>query len=126
MRSREPSVTDAPVDRGRTPSRRSRRLGLAGLVLAGAMALAAAVPAGATVTQPTSGCGWNKGTGLNRPYYEHCAKDTNVWIKVTRRAQADYHRCVGPGTTQLDRNATGAWYDSGFRGGLCSHPGDTG
>ncbi|MFJ9773912.1 hypothetical protein ACIRVF_22170 [Kitasatospora sp. NPDC101157] len=41
-------------------------------------------------------------------------------------ARSDYHRCVGPGRTNLDLDATGAWYDSHYQGGLCSHPGDTG
>ncbi|MEV6954201.1 DUF6355 family natural product biosynthesis protein [Streptomyces sp. NPDC051183] len=73
-----------------------------------------------------SGCGWNEGVGRERAFYEHCATDTNVWIQVKRWPRSNYHRCVGPGRTNLDADATGAWYDSDFRGGLCSHPGDTG
>ncbi|MGF1426470.1 DUF6355 family natural product biosynthesis protein [Kitasatospora sp. LaBMicrA B282] len=61
-----------------------------------------------------------------RAYYEHCATNTDVWIQVTRFPRSDYHRCVGPGRTNLDLDATGAWYDSTYQGGLCSHPGDTG
>ncbi|WP_394437476.1 DUF6355 family natural product biosynthesis protein [Streptomyces sp. SGAir0957] len=73
-----------------------------------------------------AGCGWNEGRGGERPYYEHCATDTNVWIQVKRWPRSNYHRCVGPGRTNLDADATGAWYDSNYQGGLCSHPGDTG
>ncbi|QHC26761.1 hypothetical protein GR130_08130 [Streptomyces sp. GS7] len=72
------------------------------------------------------GCGWNESRGGERAYYEHCATNTNVWIQVKRWPRSDYHRCVGPGRTNLDLDATGAWYDSTYRGGLCSHPGDTG
>ncbi|MFF3673403.1 DUF6355 family natural product biosynthesis protein [Streptomyces sp. NPDC002120] len=72
------------------------------------------------------GCGWNEGRGSERAYYEHCATNTNVWIQVKRWPRSNYHRCVGPGRTNLDADATGAWYDSGYQGGLCSHPGDTG
>ncbi|MET9532419.1 DUF6355 family natural product biosynthesis protein [Streptomyces sp. NPDC006649] len=76
--------------------------------------------------QRLAACGWNN-PGTEHPFYEHCDSRTNVWIQVTRTfISGDYHRCVGPGKTVLDSNATGAWYDSGYRGGLCSHPGDTG
>ncbi|MEV1023084.1 DUF6355 family natural product biosynthesis protein [Streptomyces sp. NPDC050264] len=74
----------------------------------------------------TAGCGWNEGRGGERAYYEHCATNTNVWIQVKRWPRSNYHRCVGPGRTNLDADATGAWYDSNYQGGLCSHPGDTG
>lgn len=73
-----------------------------------------------------AGCGWNEGRGGERAFYEHCATNTNVWIQVKRWPRSNYHRCVGPGRTNLDSDATGAWYDSNYRGGLCSHPGDTG
>ncbi|WP_371614201.1 DUF6355 family natural product biosynthesis protein [Streptomyces sp. NBC_00454] len=77
-------------------------------------------------TTSLAGCGWNEGRGSERAYYEHCATDTNVWIQVKRWPRSNYHRCVGPGRTNLDSDATGAWYDSNYQGGLCSHPGDTG
>ncbi|MFD7712967.1 DUF6355 family natural product biosynthesis protein [Streptomyces sp. NPDC059786] len=118
------------------PGRRTRRSrlagGLAALALTGAMAAAVTAPASAAPERAAvaiapagpQACGWNEGHG-EHAYYEHCATDTNVWIQVTRWARPDYHRCVGPGRTNLDYDATGAWYDSNFRGGLCSHPGDT-
>jgi hypothetical protein len=105
--------------------RRGPRLGLAAVALAGALAGAAVTPA-AAAPERIQGCGWNEATGGERPYYEHCANDTNVWIQVKRWPRPDYHRCVGPGRTNLDFDATGAWYDSTYQGGLCSHPGDTG
>ncbi|MFI6660566.1 DUF6355 family natural product biosynthesis protein [Streptomyces sp. NPDC050523] len=116
--------------------RRSRRGRLAGVLVAvaaaGALAGAMAEPASAGSAPAASqsaklqNCGWNEAGGDDgRASYEHCATDTNVWIQVTRWARGDYHRCVGPGRTILDYDATGAWYDSNFRGGLCSHPGDT-
>ncbi|GGP75673.1 MULTISPECIES: DUF6355 family natural product biosynthesis protein [Streptomyces] len=73
-----------------------------------------------------AGCGWNESRGGERAYYEHCATNTNVWIQVKRWPRSNYHRCVGPGRTNLDLDATGAWYDSNYQGGLCTHPGDTG
>lgn len=116
-------------------SRRSRLVGgFVAVAVAGALAGAVAEPAGAaagpaapaaSVTTKLQDCGWNRNPGTDRSYYEHCATNTNVWIQVTRWARPDYHRCVGPGRTNLDYDATGAWYDSNFRGGLCSHPGDT-
>jgi opacity protein-like surface antigen len=116
-----------------TRPRRTRRLagGLIAVALAGALASAAVAPASAAPERaaPASaklqGCGWNEAAQGEHAYYEHCASDTNVWIQVTRWARGGYHRCVGPGRTNLDYDATGAWYDSTFRGGLCSHPGDT-
>ncbi|MFE2375293.1 DUF6355 family natural product biosynthesis protein [Streptomyces sp. NPDC059398] len=116
---------------GRFPLSRLRkagRLGLAALTIAGALALSPAAPADAMAQAPQrpTACGWNN-PGTEHPFYEHCDSRTNVWIQVTRTfISGDYHRCVGPGKTVLDSNATGAWYDSGYRGGLCSHPGDTG
>ncbi|MFH8223591.1 DUF6355 family natural product biosynthesis protein [Streptomyces sp. NPDC018057] len=86
----------------------------------------AAAPAAGSTTARLSGCGWNN-PGTEHPFYEHCDTRTNVWIQVTRMwPSGDYHRCVGPGKTVLDSNATGAWYDSNYQGGLCAHPGDTG
>ena len=118
-----------------TRSRRTRsgRLvgGLVAVALTGALAGAVAAPAsaapvrGVSGTAKLQGCGWNEAANGEHAYYEHCATDTNVWIQVTRWARGGYHRCVGPGRTNLDYDATGAWYDSNFRGGLCSHPGDT-
>ncbi|MBO0651339.1 hypothetical protein J1792_00535 [Streptomyces triculaminicus] len=114
------------------PARRGRRLSLATVVLAGALAASvaapasASAPAGAAAPVKIQACGWNKGENGERAYYEHCATNTNVWIQVTRWPRSNYHRCVGPGRTNLDFDATGAWYDSNYRGGLCSHPGDTG
>ncbi|GGM17063.1 hypothetical protein GCM10010129_71530 [Streptomyces fumigatiscleroticus] len=104
--------------------RESSRLGLIALTLAGLMALSPAALANAAPERPAA-CGWNDDTD-EHPYYEHCATDTNVWIQVTRFPRGNYHRCVGPGRTNLDADATGAWYDSNYQGGLCSHPGDTG
>ncbi|GAA2710737.1 MULTISPECIES: DUF6355 family natural product biosynthesis protein [Streptomyces] len=108
---------------------RRRRLGaLAGVVLAGALTCAgvtAPARASAPAAVQLAGCGWNNPSG-EHPYYEHCATNTNVWIQVTRWARGKYHRCVGPGRTVLDFDATGAWYDSTYQGGLCAHPGDTG
>ncbi|MEV5239440.1 DUF6355 family natural product biosynthesis protein [Streptomyces cinnamoneus] len=106
-------------------ARRGPRLGLAAFALAGALACSGAAPASAAPDR-INACGWNKGSGGERAFYEHCANDTNVWIQVKRWPRGDYHRCVGPGRTNLDFDATGAWYDSNYRGGLCSHPGDTG
>jgi len=105
--------------------RRGPRLGLAAAALAGALACAAVTPA-AAAPERFQGCGWNESIGGEHAYYEHCATDTNVWIQVTRWTRSNYHRCVGPGRTNLDWDATGAWYDSTYRGGLCSHPGDSG
>ncbi|MFJ5292923.1 DUF6355 family natural product biosynthesis protein [Streptomyces sp. NPDC088348] len=116
---------------GRSPISRVQkksRLGLAALTIVGVMALSPAAPADAMSQAPQrlAACGWNN-PGTEHPFYEHCDSRTNVWIQVTRTfISGDYHRCVGPGKTVLDSNATGAWYDSGYRGGLCSHPGDTG
>ncbi len=115
MRTRELS----PAGRSR-----SRLLGLVTFALASVLACSVAEPAGAA-TERVQACGWNK-PGGEHPYYEHCATNTNVWIQVTRWARPNYHRCVGPGRTVLDFDATGAWYDSNYRGGLCAHPGDTG
>jgi len=113
-------------------TRRSRLVGgFVAVAVAGALAGAVAEPAGAaaapaaSVTTKLQNCGWNEGAHGERAYYEHCATNTNVWIQVTRSLRPDYHRCVGPGRTNLDYDASGAWYDSNFRGGLCSHPGDT-
>ncbi|MCX5194419.1 DUF6355 family natural product biosynthesis protein [Streptomyces sp. NBC_00249] len=94
----------------------------------GTLALLPTSASAGTAAAPASlaGCGWNEGRGGERAYYEHCATDTNVWIQVKRWPRSNYHRCVGPGRTNLDADATGAWYDSNYRGGLCSHPGDTG
>ncbi|MGV9308104.1 MULTISPECIES: DUF6355 family natural product biosynthesis protein [unclassified Nonomuraea] len=66
-------------------------------------------------------CGYIPRTLTDDPAYEHCATDTNVWIRVDRLFRGDYERCVGPGRTKLDKDAVGAWYI----GQLCSHPGDT-
>ncbi|GAA2322649.1 DUF6355 family natural product biosynthesis protein [Streptomyces caniferus] len=107
------------------PARRRRRLGLAAVALAGALACSVAAPATAAAPAKINSCGWNNPHG-EHAYYEHCATDTNVWIQVKRWSRGSYHRCVGPGRTVLDFDATGAWYDSNYRGGLCSHPGDTG
>ncbi|MFI5666396.1 DUF6355 family natural product biosynthesis protein [Streptomyces sp. NPDC051704] len=98
---------------------------------ASASASATAAPSAKTIantggTAFLAGCGWNEGRGGERAYYEHCATNTNVWIQVKRFPRSNYHRCVGPGRTNLDVDATGAWYDSNYQGGLCSHPGDTG
>ncbi|WP_431898772.1 DUF6355 family natural product biosynthesis protein [Nonomuraea sp. bgisy101] len=94
------------------------------------MAVAAAV---AFVASPLSGgpaaagtasvaaCGYIPPTFTDDPAYEHCATDTNVWIRVDRFIRGDYERCVGPGRTKLDKDAVNAWYI----GQLCSHPGDT-
>ncbi|MEW2296361.1 DUF6355 family natural product biosynthesis protein [Streptomyces sp. NPDC006743] len=118
MTSREPS----PLAR---PRRRSRMLGLA--VQAAACLLACSVTAPAQAAgHRLQNCGWNEAAQGEHAYYEHCATDTDVWIQVTRLFRGKYHRCVGPGRTNLDADATGAWYDSTYRGGLCSHPGDTG
>ncbi|MGY6018763.1 DUF6355 family natural product biosynthesis protein [Streptomyces spinosirectus] len=113
-------------------SRRGRLTGvLVAFAAAGALAGAMAEPASAGSAPAASqsaklqNCGWNEAANGEHAYYEHCATDTNVWIQVTRWARGGYHRCVGPGRTNLDYDATGAWYDSNFRGGLCSHPGDT-
>ncbi|WP_411144523.1 DUF6355 family natural product biosynthesis protein [Streptomyces sp. x-80] len=122
MRPRELSSADRELT---TPPRR-RLLGLAAVALAGALAFAAAAPAGAATELRINGCGWNGRSSGNHPYYEHCATNTNVWIQVKRFPRGNYHRCVGPGKTVLDSDATGAWYDSGYQGGLCKHPGDTG
>ncbi|ARZ72478.1 DUF6355 family natural product biosynthesis protein [Streptomyces sp. HU2014] len=103
--------------------------------LASAPASAGTTAAATPVVQASSeaaerayaaGCGWNASKGGERAYYEHCATNTNVWIQVKRFPRSNYHRCAGPGRTNLDADATGAWYDSNYRGGLCSHPGDTG
>ncbi|MFG2142136.1 DUF6355 family natural product biosynthesis protein [Streptomyces sp. NPDC048650] len=96
------------------------------LGVAGAALTLPAVPATAAAPLKINACGWNKSIGGERAYYEHCATNTNVWIQVKRWPRSNYHRCVGPGRTNLDVDATGAWYDSTYRGGLCSHPGDTG
>ncbi|WP_079145848.1 DUF6355 family natural product biosynthesis protein [Streptomyces lydicus] len=109
----------------RLPQARLRR-GLAAAALAGALVCSMAAPATAATPEKINACGWNEGAGGEHAFYEHCATDTNVWIQVTRWARGKYHRCVGPGRTVLDYDATGAWYDSNYRGGLCSHPGDTG
>ncbi|GHF70975.1 hypothetical protein GCM10010218_60390 [Streptomyces mashuensis] len=103
-------------------------VGLATVALAGALACSAVAPVTATAAAPAklAGCGWNESRGGERAYYEHCATNTNVWIQVKRWPRSNYHRCVGPGRTNLDYDATGAWYDSNYQGGLCSHPGDTG
>lgn len=104
-------------------------LAIGGLVSAPASAdtAAAANPVVRTTGERAyAGCGWNEKRGGERAYYEHCATNTNVWIQVKRWPRSNYHRCVGPGRTNLDADATGAWYDSNYRGGLCSHPGDTG
>ncbi|WP_234323487.1 DUF6355 family natural product biosynthesis protein [Streptomyces sp. NRRL F-2580] len=61
-----------------------------------------------------------EGRGGERDFYEHCATNANVWIQVKRWPRSNYHRGVGPGRTSLDAGATGAWYGSGCRGGLCS------
>lgn len=110
--------------------RRSRLAGLAAFALVGILAFSVAGPAGpagaATTEHRIQGCGWNEATSRDHAFYEHCAANTNVWIQVTRWPRGNYHRCVGPGRTVLDSDATGAWYDSGYRGGLCDHPGDTG
>lgn len=108
-----------------TAVRRGTRLGLAAVALAGALACSTVAPATAAPVQ-MQGCGWNESRNGERAYYEHCATNTDVWIQVKRFPRSDYHRCVGPGRTNLDLDATGAWYDSTYRGGLCSHPGDTG
>ncbi|MFD7923340.1 DUF6355 family natural product biosynthesis protein [Streptomyces sp. NPDC059740] len=116
--------------------RRAGTLALAAVALAGALTCSGPATAGASEARgatataaaperPTA-CGWNKGSAGEHAWYEHCATNTNVWIQVTRWARGRYHRCVGPGRTVLDYDATGAWYDSNYRGGLCSHPGDTG
>ncbi|WP_329113163.1 DUF6355 family natural product biosynthesis protein [Streptomyces sp. NBC_01465] len=111
----------------KTPARRRPRvLALATVALAGALLCSVAAPVEASTGQRISGCGWNEGTTSDHPFYEHCATDTNVWIQVTRTWRSDYHRCVGPGRTVLDSDANGAWYDSNYQGGTCSHPGDTG
>ncbi|MEU5089989.1 DUF6355 family natural product biosynthesis protein [Streptomyces sp. NPDC021356] len=122
MTSRDPSPTPGP-------RRRSRLIGLA--VHAAACLLACTVTAPAQAATAPAGrrlqnCGWNEAAQGEHAYYEHCATDTDVWIQVTRLFRGKYHRCVGPGRTNLDADATGAWYDSTYRGGLCSHPGDTG
>ncbi|MEU4212495.1 DUF6355 family natural product biosynthesis protein [Streptomyces sp. NPDC026206] len=117
MRSRELSSTERP--------RRTRLLALVPFAVAGVLACSLATPADAAAER-INACGWNKSSGGEHAYYEHCATNTNVWIQVTRWPRSDYHRCVGPGRTVLDSDATGAWYDSNYRGGLCSHPGDTG
>ncbi|MET9144533.1 MULTISPECIES: DUF6355 family natural product biosynthesis protein [unclassified Streptomyces] len=117
---------------GARPAGRSARLlALPAAALAAVLACAvapsaqAAAPAAGS-TARLSGCGWNN-PGTEHPFYEHCDTRTNVWIQVTRMwPSGDYHRCVGPGKTVLDSNATGAWYDSNYQGGLCAHPGDTG
>ncbi|WP_330300419.1 DUF6355 family natural product biosynthesis protein [Streptomyces sp. NBC_00503] len=122
-----------PRARLRTTAAVAAALAIGGLAWVPASASAGTAPAPATRTvaeagRTTSlaGCGWNEGRGGERAYYEHCATDTNVWIQVKRWPRSNYHRCVGPGRTNLDSDATGAWYDSNYQGGLCSHPGDTG
>lgn len=113
--------------RGSTGRQHARlRLGLAAAAVAGALACSVAAPATAAAPEKINACGWNKGSSGEHAFYEHCATNTNVWIQVTRWARGKYHRCVGPGRTVLDYDATGAWYDSNYHGGLCSHPGDTG
>ena len=127
------SASEHSAMTGPRRSRRSRVVGaLVAVAAAGALAGAMADPASAgsapaaEATAKLQNCGWTEAGGADgRASYEHCATDTNVWIQVTRWARGDYHRCVGPGRTILDYDATGAWYDSNFRGGLCSHPGDT-
>jgi len=121
MRPHNPSLPD----REQVVPSRIRLSGVASLALTCTLALSVATPADAATAQRRD-CGWNEGTSSDHPFYEHCATDTNVWIQVTRWLRGDYHRCVGPGKTVLDSDATGAWYDSGYRGGLCDHPGDTG
>ncbi|MEU5599269.1 DUF6355 family natural product biosynthesis protein [Streptomyces sp. NPDC046915] len=122
------SSTDTTRTAGARRTGRSARL-LALPAAAFTAVLACAVAPSAQASEPTArlaGCGWNN-PGTEHPFYEHCDTRTNVWIQVIRQwPSSDYHRCVGPGKTVLDSNATGAWYDSGYRGGLCSHPGDTG
>jgi hypothetical protein len=104
-----------------------RLVGLAAFSLACGLAFSVAGPADAAIPERLmAGCGWNASTPTDHAFYEHCATNTNVWIQVTRWPRSDYHRCVGPGKTVLDSDATGAWYDSNYRGGLCGHPGDTG
>ncbi|GAA1374626.1 DUF6355 family natural product biosynthesis protein [Streptomyces beijiangensis] len=120
MRSDERSRSVRPV------RRHPRTLALAAVALAGALAFSVAAPAEALSGQRLAGCGWNEATDRDHASYEHCATDTNVWIQVTRTWRSDYHRCVGPGRTVLDSDASGAWYDSNYQGGTCSHPGDTG
>lgn len=120
-----PSRRLSPTHREQRTLRRTWPLGVATLALTGTLALSVAAPADAATPQ-YRGCGWNEKTSSDHAFYEHCATNTNVWIKVTRWLRGDYHRCVGPGRTVLDWDATGAWYDSGYRGGLCDHPGDTG
>ncbi|WP_042395347.1 DUF6355 family natural product biosynthesis protein [Streptacidiphilus carbonis] len=123
MQAREAS----PSSPGQTrQTGRTRMLSLVGCALAAALAFSVAAPADAATAQRRDACGWNPGTVSDHPFYEHCATNTNVWIQVTRAFRGDYHRCVGPGKTVLDFDATGAWYDSNYQGGLCSHPGDTG
>jgi hypothetical protein len=115
----------SPIDREQRVPHRTWLLSVATFALTGTLALSVAAPASAA-TAERRGCGWNPGTSTDHAFYEHCATNTNVWIQVTRWLRGDYHRCVGPGRTVLDSDATGAWYDSGYRGGLCDHPGDTG
>ncbi|MEU0355253.1 DUF6355 family natural product biosynthesis protein [Streptomyces cyaneofuscatus] len=124
-----------PIGEHRTSRRAagSRRTGLLRRTLALSTAalatvLACAVAPSAQASEPKAqldACGWNN-PGTEHPFYVHCDSRTAVWIQVIRRwPSSDYHRCVGYGKTVLDSNATGAWYDSNFRGGLCSYPGET-
>jgi hypothetical protein len=103
-----------PTDPERAVPRPSRLAGLAAFALVGILAFSVAGRAGAATTEHRiQGCGWNEATSRDHAFYEHCATNTNVWIQVTRWPRGNYHRCVGPGRTVLDSDATGAWYDSG-------------
>ncbi len=91
-------------------------------IVAVASAAAASIGASpASASAQRGPCGYIGPTWTDDPAYEHCATDTNVWIRVDRVFRDDYDRCVGPGRTKLDKDAIGAWYI----GELCSHPGDT-
>jgi hypothetical protein len=98
------------------------RLALIATVTA-AVAFTTAPPVSAAAPGQHRACGFNPGRGwpVEDPYYDHCATNTNVWIRVNRALRPDYERCVGPGRTKLDKGTRGAHYI----GQLCSNPGET-
>lgn len=97
------------------------RFAAAVAVVTAAAASIGVSPASASASTQRGPCGYIGPTWTDDPAYEHCATDTNVWIRVDRIFRSDYDRCVGPGRTKLDKDARFAWYI----GELCSHPGDT-
>jgi hypothetical protein len=94
---------------------------VAAIVSAAASIAVSPASASASASAQRGPCGYIGPTWTDDPAYEHCATDTNVWIRVDRVFREDYERCVGPGRTKLDKDARFAWYI----GQLCDHPGDT-